>query len=153
MIYSAWCKQHSLLCVQAQHKIYEPNQNSISLIDVILPFYPLEFWLRQLYTSEFATEATRDPSRESRTKIKRIEFQTSAMPKYRGKHKKGRRSQSDEPDPEETSSLTTSMTWAGRNVKVNTLTGKGMFYPRVPMHRSTGGQRGFGQIFQQRNKG
>ena len=55
------------------------------------------------------------------------------MPKYRGKRKRRGHSLIEEPESEEAPALTTSMVWAGKSVKVNTLTVKDTFDPTVPI--------------------
>lgn len=55
------------------------------------------------------------------------------MSKHGGKNKRCGRRKNDEPESEETSSLTTSMVWSGKITKVNTLTVKDTFDPTVPI--------------------
>ena len=55
------------------------------------------------------------------------------MSQYRGKRKKGKKGQASQPKPDEKPALATSMAWAGRNARINTLTGSGEFDPNVPI--------------------
>ena len=55
------------------------------------------------------------------------------MRKYTGKRKRGNARQNEEAKSQEKPALTTSMAWAGKNAKVNTLTGSDDFDPSVPI--------------------
>ena len=55
------------------------------------------------------------------------------MRKYRGKRKRGKTGKNEETKSREKPDLATSMTWAGKDAKVNTLTDSVDFDPSVPI--------------------
>ena len=58
------------------------------------------------------------------------------MSQYRDKRNRGKKRQANQPKPDEKPDLTTSMVWAGKNARINTLTGSGDFDPSVPIDQS-----------------